>query len=109
MKLGSKKASPLNGLDNVFLPNVAEYASDEEVAKAKAQPLDDEELPPLNCDGCYVVWCYPSGIKRAVVEQERAGGRPAHSDSSGRAHRGRWFFGCVPLGLRVVCMKAISF
>ena len=35
------------------------------------KPLDDEELPPLQGEQDYhVVWCYPSGIKRIVVERE---------------------------------------
>ncbi|KAH8074193.1 hypothetical protein JL720_10751 [Aureococcus anophagefferens] len=43
MKLGSKKASPLNDLDDVVLPVFAEYADDEEVERAAAQPLDEDE------------------------------------------------------------------
>ena len=36
------------------------------------KPLDGEELPPLQGEqDYYVVWCYPSGATRTVVEQEQ--------------------------------------
>ena len=35
-------------------------------------PLDGEELPPLNDEiDHYTVWCYPTGVKRTVVEREQ--------------------------------------
>ena len=33
-------------------------------------PLDGEALPEHKYDEHYVVWCYPSGLKRTVVERE---------------------------------------
>ena len=36
------------------------------------KPLDGEELRPLQSEqDHYVVWCYPTGVKRTVVEREQ--------------------------------------
>ena len=36
------------------------------------QSYDGEELPPLHGEqDHYVVWCYPTGLKRTVVEREQ--------------------------------------
>ena len=43
MKLGQRRASPLNDLEKVVLPVRETYHSDDEVAAAMAQPLDEEE------------------------------------------------------------------
>ena len=43
MKLGSRKASPLNDLQRVILAVSEIYYSDEDVVAAAGAPLDDEE------------------------------------------------------------------